>query len=201
MNRREDGYTLLEMLVALVVFGLVMAGLAQGFRFGLAAWPVGERNAAPAEDLGATDMALRNMIAQAVPGSMIGRPGGFSFTTRLPEGAGGNGGLADVALQRAPGAGLEFSYAPHPAGIPLTPPPPPGTEPLTGAVTGLSVTYFAPQESGPPVWVDHWRGDGLPLLVRLHFSSRDGRDWPDLVAAPAGAAAADTGATDAGNGL
>jgi general secretion pathway protein J len=43
MKTRDAGYTLLEMLVALVVFGLVMAGIAQSFRFGLTAWSAAPR--------------------------------------------------------------------------------------------------------------------------------------------------------------
>ena len=35
---RDAGFTLLEVLVSLVVTGLILAGLAQGFRFGVAAW-------------------------------------------------------------------------------------------------------------------------------------------------------------------
>ena len=35
--RRQSGFTLLEMMVALVVFGLLMAGVAQTMRYGLTA--------------------------------------------------------------------------------------------------------------------------------------------------------------------
>ena len=48
------------------------------------------------------DAALGRMIAQALPGSMNGRPDALAFTTHLPPGAGLIGGLADVAILLAP---------------------------------------------------------------------------------------------------
>lgn len=184
MTQREAGYTLLEMLVALVVFGLVMAGLAQSWRFGLAAWSGSERHIAGPEDMAAADTTLRNMIAQAIPGSMTGRPGGLAFTTRLPQGAGGLRGLADIAIQPSADGTLTLNATPHAAGIPLTPPPPPSFETLATGVEQVSVSYLTPQNGAPPAWSGKWSGTGLPLLVRLHLRFADGHDWPDLIAAP-----------------
>ena len=36
--KRPNGFTLLEILVALTVLGFLLAGLAQGVHFGLLAW-------------------------------------------------------------------------------------------------------------------------------------------------------------------
>ena len=183
-GQRQAGYTLLEMLVALVVFGLVMAGIAQSFRFGLTAFRVsGQRGAAP-ENFAALDSALRHIIATAQPDSMTGQPSGLAFTTRLPPGAGIGGGLADVAIELAPGGTLVLRYAPHPPGVPLTPPPPPHTEILASGVAGLSLSYLTAQKNAPPAWSGTWSGKGAPLLVRLHLRL-DGMEWPDLVVAPA----------------
>ncbi|MDD2704431.1 MAG: prepilin-type N-terminal cleavage/methylation domain-containing protein [Acidocella sp.] len=185
MTKRDAGFTLLEMLVALVVFGLVMAGLAQAFRFGLTAWSAGARNTAMPENMAAVDSALTRMIEQTLPGSLTGQTDQLAFTTRLPEGAGPIGGLADAALL-APGGDLILRYTPHPPGIPLGPPPPPKVELLAQGVAGLTVTYLVPQTGAPPVWSSTWAGAGLPLLVRVHCRFADGRNWPDLVVTPGG---------------
>jgi general secretion pathway protein J len=182
MTQRNAGYTLLEMLVALVVFGLVMAGLAQGFRFGLTAWSAGARNITRPETMAAVDAALVRMIAQALPGSMTGYEGGISFTTRLPKGAGLDG-LADVAILLAPNGDLVLRYTPHPPGIPFNPPPSPRVERLVHGVAGLSIAYFVPHTGGVPAWSSSWSGDGLPLLVRIHCRFAGNRSWPDLVVA------------------
>ncbi len=186
MRAREAGYTLLEMLVALVVFGLVMAGIAQSFRFGLAAFRQSAQRGAVPEDFAAMDGALTGIIAAALPDSMTGQPSGLSFTTRLPPGAGIGKGLADAAVEMAPGGTLVLRYAPHPPGLPLTPPPPARMELLASGVETLSLSYLAARQNGPPAWSGTWSGKGLPLLIRLHLRL-NGMDWPDLVIAPVAA--------------
>lgn len=183
MRHRQAGYTLLEMLVALVVFGLVMAGIAQTMRYGVAAFKAsGSRGMAP-ESLAALDMGLTRMIAGAAPDSMSGEPGGMSFTTRLPPGAGIGDGLADVAIQRASGGILMLTYRPHPPGVPLVPAPAPHAERLARGVTAFALSYYGAQANQAAAWSDHWAGKGLPLLVRLHLGLGE-ETWPDLVIAP-----------------
>jgi general secretion pathway protein J len=183
MKRDAAGYTLLEMLVALVVFGLVMAGLAQAFRYGLTALAAGQRAIATPADLAAVDMALRRMIETAQLDSLRGGPGSLAFTTNLPEAAGPTGGLQDVALQLGIGGVLVLHYAPHPPGLPIGPLAPMATEVLASGVEQVQFAYLTPQAGTAPVWTRQFSGAGLPLLIRMHLSFA-GRDWPDLVAAP-----------------
>jgi len=183
MRGREGGYTLLEMLVALVVFGLVMAGIAQSLRFGLAAFTAsGTRDLAPA-NLAALDTALSRLVSEAVPGSLRGQAGGLAFTTRLPPGAGVGEGLADAAIRLAPGGVLLLIYRQHPPGPPLHPLPPARREVLARSVTAFTVSYYGAAPRQAPAWVARWSEETPPLLLRLHITT-PGRDWPDLVIAP-----------------
>ena len=184
MRRRDAGFTLLEMLVALVVFGLVMAGLAQTFRFGLTAFSSTTRRSIGPETLAAMDAALTRMIAQARSGSMLGSPDRLAFTTTLPAGAGLGGGLADVAISVTPDGTMLMRYRAHPPGIPLIAPRPPGIEILAHGVGTLKASYLTPQPGGAPAWSGLWPGGGLPLLVRIHIDLTNGQTWPDLIAAP-----------------
>lgn len=184
MRAREAGFTLLEMMVALVVFGLVMAGIAQSFKYGLTAWTASTRNTARPEALAAMNAALAEMIAQSLPGSMTGKPDQFAFTTILPAGAGLNGGLADAAILRTPDGQLILRYTPHPPGVPLAALPAPLTEPLAQNIASLTVAYLTPQPGGTTAWSDNWSGDGLPPLIKIHLQFSDGQVWPDIVAAP-----------------
>jgi general secretion pathway protein J len=186
-EQEEAGYTLLEMMVALVVFGLVMAGIAQTFRFGTTAWSAAAQNTTEPEALVAVDDAMTRMIKQILPGTMTGLPDQFAFTTILPSGAGIPGGLADAAIMVSPDGDLVLRFKPHPPGIPLAQRDAPETERLVQGVTSLSISYLVSQSNGPPAWSNSWQGDGLPLLVKIHLQFSNGRNWPDLVAAPIGA--------------
>lgn len=166
------------MLVALVVFGLVMAGIAQSLRFGVVAFRESGRQAMPAERLGALDRALTEIIGGALPGSVTGERDRIVFTTRLPAGAGIGNGLADAEIVRSAGT-LLLRYGPHPPGVPLTPLPAPRTEMLASGVEEVRWSYLV---GIPPGWVERWSGTGLPLLIRLHLKAA-GSQWPDLVIA------------------
>jgi general secretion pathway protein J len=181
--RRQSGFTLLEMMVALVVFGLLMAGVAQTMRYGLTAWTAESRAADSAETFAAVDVALRRLIEQAVPQRFTGRPDGFAFTTMLPAGAGLADPLADAALQVTP-AGLVLRWRPHPAGLPLGPPAAPRTEILLDGVTGLDASYLGGRADGSVAWSPVFSGAGLPLLIRLHLTLAGRKTWPDIVVAP-----------------
>lgn len=184
MNREAAGFTLLEMLVALVVFGLVMLGLTRGFEFGLTAWSEETRIVNSPDTMAAVEAALRRVIAGARPGSLVGRRDGIAFTTTLPPGAGLGDRLADVAIRILPGHRLVLRFAPHPPGIPLRRAPKPRTETLATGVAAFRAAYLSARRGAAPGWRDSWTGQGLPLLVRLRIRFLAGPAWPDLVVAP-----------------
>ena len=62
---------------------------------------------------------------------------------------------------------------------------------LISRVKGVRWSYLAPPsgsapDSSQPTWVDAWHRDKLPLLVRLRvtFSRKDARVWPEFLAHP-----------------
>jgi general secretion pathway protein J len=184
VKQHEAGFTLLEVLVALVVFGLLMAGLSQTTHFAAASWAAATRTTTGTARLAAVDRTLRRLIEQALPAGFTGGPDRLVFTTTLPRGSGNTDELANVALLVAPGGQLELRWIPQPAGILLTPPQAPKTEMLLPGVSAIRVSYLSVQPAGSPAWVSKWTGVGLPLLVRISLQRTGGNQWPDLVAAP-----------------
>ncbi len=65
--RASDGFTLLEILVALAVFGFLLAGLSQTVRFGLTAWRQHARLSDGKADLDALDRTLRSVVENLAP--------------------------------------------------------------------------------------------------------------------------------------
>lgn len=184
------GFTLLEVLVALVVLGLLMVGLTQGAQLGLSAWIRQDRAIAARAELDAVDRALRRLIGRADPGTtaeplgITGAGAGLRFVSELPEGAALLANRrAEMALLIAPGRRLVLRWAPYLHARHLGPPPPPQDVELLRGVARLELSYLPPDGGA---WQASWTDHTLPALVRLRliFGEDDARRWPDIVVAP-----------------
>jgi general secretion pathway protein J len=187
-SRAASGFTLLEILVALAVFGFLLVGLSQTVRFGLTAWRQGARISVGKTDLEAVDRALRLVVENLAPGEE---------TTRAPIDGTANA-LTGVTQLRVPGSGLRpvrveaglavsgrrlvLRWRPKPHGTPFAVAPPPQETTLVNGVSRLAIEYWRP----PGSWVSGWHEPDLPLLIRIRliFGGPDAPRWPDIVVAP-----------------
>ena len=189
MRRRPaSGFTLLEILVVLAVFGFLLVGLGQTLRFGLTAWQQQARLSNGKTDLEAVDRTLRSIIQNLAPGEATDRPAVV----------GSADSLTGLTVLRVPGAGLTptpvkaglalsgsrlvLRWRPYHHGDPLRPPPPPQETELIGGVARAGFAYWRP--SG--VWSSAWSEPDLPSLVRIRltFAGEHPTRWPDIVVAP-----------------
>jgi general secretion pathway protein J len=92
---QERGFTLLELLLAITILGLLMSVLAGGLRFGARAWESGDARAEELTELAVVQGFLRRLIGQAQP--LASREAsGF-----VPAFTGGSEAMALVALSPA----------------------------------------------------------------------------------------------------
>jgi general secretion pathway protein J len=186
---RQGGFTLLEILVALIVLGLLMAGLAQGTRFGLRAWDAEARAIAGREDLDAVDRVLRRLIASMDPGSdaekalIQGNAQSLAFTTELPMMAAATPRLADVAIGVDAAHRLVLRWTPHLHAVRLGPPPVAREAELLRGVQRIDLPDW---NAAVGAWQRQWSASLPPSLVRLRltFRAEGRRHWPDIIAAP-----------------
>jgi general secretion pathway protein J len=194
-RRREGGFTLLEILVALVVFGLLMVGLAQGVRTGLAMWHAQTRRLDRVANLDAVERLLRNLfssmplplaarlIGDAATG-IAGSADRVSFVGALPTGL-GTTRLARMILELQ-GRRLVLIWTPERHEVLDGPAPAPTRTALLGGVVRLDLAYWGTLiPNRPAAWQSAWKGTRLPRLirVRLAFAKGDPRHWPDLIVA------------------
>lgn len=195
---RQSGFTLLELLVALVVLGLLVIGLTQGVRAGLTMWGGQTRRVAETGELDAGARVLRMLLsgistlpsggafaAAAHPTKLEGRPDSLVFVGDLPTGL-GTTRRANITLELVEGR-LVLRWTPHRHELTTAPEPEPIETELIRGVEHLDFAYWG-SSSADQVgdWQAQWDSFNVPELirVRLSFVRGDRRRWPDLIAAP-----------------
>jgi general secretion pathway protein J len=194
---RQSGFTLLELLVALVVLGLLVVGLTQGVRAGLTMWSAQTRRLSETGELDASARALRRLLTgipvppaaavsgAGIPAKLDGLQDSLTFVGELPTGL-GLARRANITLE-LDRERLMLRWTPHRHEGTTAPPPEPIETELIGGVERLELAYWgSPSADQPPGWQAEWAGSTIPTLirVRLAFTKDDRRRWPDLIAAP-----------------
>ena len=183
----QAGFTLLELLVALVVLGFVISGLAGGTQLALASMRAQTRFLQQHQDLQPVDQLMRRLIANiALPGprqaGLAGRSDNLTCITELP---GSNGSPIRVEALLAVDAEhrLVLQWRPHVHAQALAQQPAPTTEVLLARVRRVEFSYLSPAGDA---WLSSWSRTDLPALIRMRlvFLPGDPRRWPPVVAAP-----------------
>jgi general secretion pathway protein J len=202
-----QGFTLLELLVAITLLGLLMAALLGGLRLGARVWETGEDRLQASARVQVVQDFLRQRITEALPYevSMLAEGGQPEFAFRgaadevrfagaLPEQLGAGVYLMQLTLAEGGEDGrrrdLVLRWQPlDPEGESPEDPPEPEERILLEGVDGLELAYFGTyvQREAPAWWPD-WPSeqDAFPGLVRIQvvFAEDDLRRWPELVIHP-----------------
>ncbi|AGA33580.1 General secretion pathway protein J [Thioalkalivibrio nitratireducens DSM 14787] len=190
------GFTLLEVMIALVLLGLLLSLLFSGLRLGAGSWDAAERAGREVADRMQVLEFIDRSLARAEPvfrqtadqGPVLvfeGRPDGVDWVAALPGHRGG-GGLYRLSLEVAGAGTAEAALVLgqrlfHPDTLAATQT---DRETLADGVQEIALEYFGTQAHGrEPNWTDHWRADRLPRLVRMRIRDREG-EWPPLIVAP-----------------
>ncbi len=201
----EGGFTLLEMLIAMTLLGLVMAMVFGGLRLGTRAWEASDVSATNLARLEAVHGFLRRGLAAAATvlasddkGKrqilFTGDVDRLEFATLMPSylGIGGFHRLTLAAVGNGEDRRLTLKsrlYQGVGGGDDATAAADDGEETvLMKGIAGLDLAYFGALDSNSdPAWHQGWREVAtLPELirVRVRFAEGDRRHWPDLIVQP-----------------
>ena len=200
MTRRgQAGFTLVELLIAMTLIGMISVLLFGGLRFGARSWDAVVSTAAERDRIASTQLFLRERLATVAttgrarrrraetPPRIIGTSGQIGFRAPWLT-ALSLGGEYDFALSlddTGPGE-LILSWAPaaDDEDTPLPADDLSGTRTLLSGVENFVISYYGqPVGTTDPDWSSTWDDTEIaPLLVRIEVEFTDpARLWPDFV--------------------
>jgi len=190
-NLRDDrGFTLLEMLVATTLLGLLSLVLYGALQFGLRSWQRSEEVSVRSNMVRQVQGLLATDLARAYPEVIRTDPtrkpvdfeGTHSRVRYLTASSRVAGALDYVTLGVPAGTNVLTRVAALELGVGVRP----DSKVLLKHVEGFEISYFgATEEDKTPRWQDTWHDqESMPLLVRIR-ARLVGEPWPDLVVAPA----------------
>jgi len=212
--RRYRGFTLLEVLVAVVIMAVIMTTAFAALRLGGRSWEAGVTRASGNESFRAVADLLRRQVSQVIPMrwpsddnekpiAFEGAPAQLRFVAPAPQQY-RHAGLFEYGLivQRdGVDTNLLLSYIPfNPDAEAFQTPASDQQLRLVGGLQSVSFDYFGSPaktatrrtrtSSQPPRWHRRWDADAqsFPDLIRVRMEVNDGEQpWPDLyLALPAG---------------
>lgn len=202
---RTAGFTLIEMLIALVLIGLLTAALFGGLRFAARASDRATAAADHAADLATAYSFLQAQLGNAQPYPATadpkeqhilfnGAPDQIEVITTSPSrlAMGGFFHLHLAVINVGDGLRLlaEWREPPRDNEAPSNTVLKPSI--LLDHLRGVRFAFFGTTDSeSPSDWHDRWQGaTALPKMIRLRVEFADGWQVPDLIVAPQLAAGA-----------
>lgn len=195
--------TLIELLIAMALLGLILLVLFSGMRLGTRSWDSADSYA---ENLGLArvlERFLRAEMSQVMPYrwkmtgqvAFSGERQSMKFVAPLPSRLGNNGdSMISLDIEKSgDGSRMVWRYGPlrqdaadfssleeaksHVLVDGIS----------TSRVSEVWFSYFGAEKPGEAKhWVEQWDGkNGLPQLIRVQAKLTEGREWPDFVVAPA----------------
>ncbi len=189
MRQDDAGFTLLEILIVTMVFGLLSVTLWEGIGVGTRGWSLETRRYGQETELQELEDSLHRLIERAEisdPGNAAAFSGvsdRMRLIAWLPEEGGfsheieagfGINARHDFILRWRPFRRAECPGEEAPF----------HEEILAHGVRAVSFSYYGMQ-NGHHLWQSAWTSHALPLLVRISFAfMTPQKDWPDIMIRP-----------------
>jgi len=198
MKRLQRGFTLLEIVLAMVLLGVMLLLLWSGLTFALRSWDVGDAVGRASADRRIGEAFTRRELGELFPMrwkdptrlrlAFEGTHDRLRFVSARPAGV-TRAGLSLVGLEVAGDArkGDRNLYMrrslPDDAAENFDPLDSAEPTVLIAGVDSVQFEYFgAESDFNDPSWRDEWKPvDRLPQLVRIQVKLADGQMLPDLV--------------------
>jgi len=190
--RGDGGYSLVEVLAALILLGTTFVFLASGIGTSRRVWERLDAKSDAVSSVVAAQALVRHRIEQAFPQTRFdastpyvdfhGEANSLEFLSPATN-AQGLQALRRYALSLSPGGEVVLTSVSDtlPAGA-----PPQERRVLLSGVSAMVLSYWGRRPDKTSGWMQSWTSQAvLPSLVRLDVQFSDGRYWPALMVHPA----------------
>jgi general secretion pathway protein J len=194
MPRPNQGFTLIEILVALALMGLIAAILITSLQIGGHTWQRVMRTTSNTEEIAEAQEILRMRLSSLYPEDsavdlsrpsfLVSNGASLEFSGAAPDFSKGGFLRYQFAVSTTSGA-LEVRSWPLQHGLD-TPSKDLAAERLLSHVSSMAVQFWQKPDANPGRWVDHWTSREIPRLIRIDvaFGANDHRRWPPLYVEP-----------------
>ncbi|MGB0846877.1 MAG: prepilin-type N-terminal cleavage/methylation domain-containing protein [Thiolinea sp.] len=193
---RQQGFSLLEMLIAFSMMSLLFLALFSGFNTIGRGWDAADKKMLKTEDMRLISEFLRSQLSQAMVVKIQGEEGAvYAFegdddyvryaAPLQPLQNSGGVYLIELAVgSDKDGRKLEMRYAPYRPELSWDEALD-EVEPVLvyAGLRSVKFSYFAAETiDDDPDWESDWVDQVVyPLLIKLELEDKDGKSWPDLV--------------------
>lgn len=195
---RRNGFTLIEVLIAMTLLGIMVVLLFSSLKIAAESWNAGEGKIIEVNKKAVvyqffkrhltgirpvTEQLSEKDIADNVEPQQLfrGQARNMRFVAALPQSSARKGlQVFDIAPNRANASTLMVALRPYQQ-----------TEPgqvdqpviLLEGVKAFAFSYFGkPDENTDASWFDEWQGlDHLPQLIKVTILLKDNSYWPDMI--------------------
>ena len=194
---KPRGFTLIEMLIAMTLLGILVALLFSSMRVAAESWNAGEgkivevnrkavvyqffkRHLSTIRPLPAPDSAQNPENGFTPQQAFQGQRQMLRFAAALPAAAARKGmQMFEIGADQRNPARLMVALSPYQQSETGQP----ERVALLDGVQGFAFSYFGKKEdSGEALWQDDWSGiDRLPQLIKVSINLNDGSYWPEMV--------------------
>jgi general secretion pathway protein J len=196
-RRRQSGFTLIEIVVAMVLLGSIMLLMYSGLSFALRSWDAGDTNGRRVAERRLAENFLRRELSELFPMRFkdatqvkMAFEGGaerLRFVSARPPGI-QLGGLSLVGVEVLDNREkrtrdlVMFRAMPDDAAVDFGPLERAESHLLFAGVERVDFAYFgSDNDFVEPKWYDTWQFAKVPLLVRMRVRASDGTVLPDVV--------------------